>query len=92
MLTQLNFKNNAEVINMLKMGNITDAVLQAIRAGQAAQVNTTYATYTDTSGAPVQPGAPGAIRTAVTKGTTGAVKELSGGAADKGTNLNTNTK
>ena len=33
-LTQLNFKNNAEVINMLKMGNITDAVLQAIRAGQ----------------------------------------------------------
>ena len=34
MLTQLNFKNNAEVINMLKMGNITDAVLQAIRTGQ----------------------------------------------------------
>ena len=38
----------------------------------------------------MQPGAPGAIRTAVTKGTTGAVKESSGGAADKGTNLNTN--
>ena len=33
----------------------------------------------------MEPGAPGAIRTPVPKGTFGAVKELSGGAADKGT-------
>ena len=40
----------------------------------------------DAAGALVEPNAPGAMRTPVPKGTIGAVKELSGGAADKGTN------